>query len=126
MNQELKFKWHSVYVYGQILLIESSKQLGKKNGKQRPLRIPNVEDRIVQQAIVNVLEPKYEEFIFRKWSCGYRPNLGAKESCKLLHGIWRGYNYMYDCDIKGYFDNSFSLSYNLTLYQSSINFEASL
>lgn len=155
MNQELKFKWHSVY--GQILFdrklktawekVKSNKGAGgidgktvqsyasneeenlrklleklrlkeyipspvrrkyipKKNGKQRPLGIPNVEDRIVQQAIVNVLEPKCEEFIFHKWSCGYRPNLGAKRVMQIITwNIESGYNYIYDCDIKGFFDN---------------------
>lgn len=155
MNQELKFKWHSVY--GQILFdrklktawekVKSNKGAGgidgktvqsyasneeenlrklleklrlkeytpspvrrkyipKKNGKQRPLGIPNVEDRIVQQAIVNVVEPKCEEFIFHKWSCGYRPNLGAKRVMQIITwNIESGYNYIYDCDIKGFFDN---------------------
>ncbi|MFC3781514.1 hypothetical protein ACFOS2_12810 [Bacillus chungangensis] len=29
---------------------------------------------MVQQAVVNVLEPKFEDHIFHNWSCGYRPN----------------------------------------------------
>lgn len=78
----------------------------KKNGKLRPLGIPNIEDRIVQQAIVNVISPKCEEQVFHKWSCGYRPNLGAKRVMQIiLWNIESGYNHIYDCDIKGFFDN---------------------
>ena len=72
----------------------------KKNGKLRPLGIPNIEDRIVQQAVVNVLSPKCEEHIFHKWSCGYRPNLGIKRVMQIiLWNIETGYNHIYDCDI---------------------------
>lgn len=78
----------------------------KKNGKLRPLGIPNIEDRIVQQAVVNVISPKCEEHIFHKWSCGYRPNLGIKRVMQIiLWNIESGYNHIYDCDIKGFFDN---------------------
>lgn len=78
----------------------------KKNGKLRPLGIPNIEDRIVQQAVVNVISPKCEEDIFHKWSCGYRPNLGIKRVMQIiLWNIESGYNHIYDCDIKGFFDN---------------------
>ena len=78
----------------------------KKNGKLRPLGIPNIEDRIVQQAIVNVLSPKCEEHILHKWSCGYRPNLGIKRVMQIiLWNIETGYNHIYDCDIRGFFDN---------------------
>ncbi|MFC4620592.1 group II intron reverse transcriptase/maturase, partial [Camelliibacillus cellulosilyticus] len=78
----------------------------KKNGKQRPLGIPNIEDRIVQQAVVNVLQPKCEETIFHNWSCGYRPNRGAKRVIQIIMwNIETGYNYIYDCDIKGFFDH---------------------
>lgn len=78
----------------------------KKNGKLRPLGIPNIEDRIVQQAIVNVLQPKCEELIFHRWSCGYRPNYGAKRVAQIiLWNVETDHNYIYDCDIKGFFDN---------------------
>jgi RNA-directed DNA polymerase len=78
----------------------------KKNGKMRPLGIPNIEDRIVQQAIVNVLQPKCEEHIFHRWSCGYRPNYGAKRVAQIiLWNIETDYNFIYDCDIRGFFDN---------------------
>ena len=50
----------------------------KKNGKMRPLGIPTIEDRIVQQSVVNVLNPKFENEIFHRWSCGYREGLGAE------------------------------------------------
>src|SRR5699024_102215 len=50
----------------------------KKNGKKRPLGIPTVEDRIVQQAVVNALQPKFETHIFHKWSFGYRQEKGME------------------------------------------------
>jgi group II intron reverse transcriptase/maturase len=78
----------------------------KKNGKMRPLGIPNIEDRIVQQAIVNVLQPKCEKSIFHRWSCGYRPGYGAKRVAQIiLWNIETDHNYIYDCDIRGFFDN---------------------
>jgi len=78
----------------------------KKNGKMRPLGIPTLEDRIVQQAVVDILQPKFEEGIFHKWSCGYRPNLGATRVVQLiLWNVETGYNHIYDCDIRGFFDN---------------------
>lgn len=127
MNQEWKFKLHSVY--GQILFdrkltqsfeqVKANKGAGgidgetiesfdaklednimallnklkaksyqaqpvrrvyipKKNGKKRPLGIPTIEDRIVQQSVVNVLQPKFEDSLFHNWSVGYRPNRGVE------------------------------------------------
>lgn len=78
----------------------------KKNGKKRPLGIPTIEDRIVQQSVVNVISPKFENEIFHKWSCGYRKGLGAERTMQII--LWNletGYNHIYDCDIKGFFDN---------------------
>lgn len=72
----------------------------KKNGKMRPLGIPTLEDRIVQQALADILQPKFEEGIFHRWSCGYRPNLGATRAVQLiLWNVEQGYNHIYDCDI---------------------------
>ncbi|PTV99289.1 group II intron reverse transcriptase/maturase [Halanaerobium saccharolyticum] len=78
----------------------------KKNGKVRPLGIPTIEDRIIQQAVVNVIQPKFEAEVFHKWSCGYRPGRGVQRALQII--LWHietGYNYVYDCDIKGFFDN---------------------
>lgn len=78
----------------------------KKNGKMRPLGIPTLEDRIVQQAVADILQPKFEDGIFHKWSCGYRPNLGLTRAVQIiLWNIETGYNHIYDCDIRGFFDN---------------------
>jgi RNA-directed DNA polymerase len=78
----------------------------KKNGKKRPLGIPTIEDRIVQQSVVNVLQPKFEDNLFHSWSVGYRPNRGVQRALELiLWNIEQGYNHIYDCDIKGFFDN---------------------
>lgn len=78
----------------------------KKNGKMRPLGIPTLEDRIVQQTLVDILQPKFEKDIFHRWSCGYRPNLGATRAVQLiLWNVETGYNHIYDCDIRGFFDN---------------------
>jgi group II intron reverse transcriptase/maturase len=78
----------------------------KKNGKKRPLGIPIIKDRIVQQSLVNVIGPKFETEIFHKWSCGYRVNLGPERTLQIiLWNLERGFNHIYDCDIKGFFDN---------------------
>lgn len=78
----------------------------KKDGKKRPLGIPTLEDRIVQQTLVDILQPKFEQEIFHRWSCGYRPNLGATRAVQIiLWNIEQGYNHIYDCDIRGFFDN---------------------
>ena len=78
----------------------------KKNGGQRPLGIPIIKDRIVQQTLVDILSPKFENGIFHKCSCGYRPNYGMEKTMQLiLWHIEKGNNHIFDCDIKGFFDN---------------------
>ena len=78
----------------------------KKNGKMRPLGIPTIKDRIVQQALVMRLEPFFEENVFHRDSCGFRPNRNAETALKkILWNIETEHHYIYDFDIKGYFDN---------------------
>jgi RNA-directed DNA polymerase len=75
------------------------KYIPKKNGKLRPLGIPNIVDRIVQQAVVNILEPKCEEDIFHKWSCGYGPNLGSIRVMQII--MWNIENAVNEHNIPG-------------------------
>lgn len=78
----------------------------KKNGKKRPLGIPIVKDRIIQQELANILIPKYENGIFHPWSVGYRPGRGVDSAMQIIiKNIEEGRNWIYDCDIKGFFDN---------------------
>jgi RNA-directed DNA polymerase len=78
----------------------------KENGKQRPLGIPALEDKIVQKAVALVLESIFEQD-FLDCSYGYRPSRGAVDaaadlSYQLQFGI---YTYIVEADIKGFFDH---------------------
>ncbi|MCZ6691227.1 MAG: group II intron reverse transcriptase/maturase [Planctomycetota bacterium] len=76
----------------------------KADGKQRPLGIPTVRDRVAQTAAKIVLEPIFEAG-FKESSYGFRPKrsaTGALEKIRLRGG--RNHRYVVDCDIKGYFD----------------------
>lgn len=78
----------------------------KKDGKKRPLGIPTLEDRIVQQALTDILMPKYEKLVFHNWSMGYRLGRGVESALQvIIKNIELGRNWIYDCDIKGFFDN---------------------
>lgn len=77
----------------------------KNNGKMRELRIPTVRDRIVQQALLNVLGPLVEQ-TFSPCSFAYRPNRSiVKAVKKIAHWRDRGYHWILDADIVKYFDS---------------------
>ena len=81
-------------------------EIPKPNGKQRPLGIPCMEDRIIQQCLKQVLEPICEAK-FYKHSYGFRPNRSTRHAVarySYLVNIMRMY-YVVDVDIKGFFDN---------------------
>jgi len=76
----------------------------KANGKKRLLGIPTVRDRIVQQAMVQVLTPVFEP-IFSPFSFGYRPNRSAEDAVRLAQTYMsEGYDHVVDLDLSKYFD----------------------
>lgn len=71
----------------------------------RPLGIPTVRDRIVQAAIVNVIEPIFERD-FAAHSYGFRPGRSCKDALRRVDQLLRaGYTHVVDADLKGYFDS---------------------
>ena len=78
----------------------------KANGKVRPLGIPTIWDRIVQQCILQVLEPICEAK-FHKHSYGFRPNRSTHHAKARLESLinMAGLYHCIDVDIKGFFDN---------------------
>jgi len=70
----------------------------------RPLGVPAVEDRVVQTAVRNVIEPVFEN-IFAEQSYGFRPRRGAKEALRRVDQLLdTGRVWVVDADLKGYFD----------------------
>ena len=76
----------------------------KENGKMRKLGIPSVVDRVIQQAIVQVLTPIYEEQ-FSNNSFGFRPNRSCEMAViKVLECFNDGYDWVVDIDLQSFFD----------------------
>jgi len=76
----------------------------KGDGKTRPLGIPTVKDRIIQQACLLIIEPIFEED-FLDCSYGYRPGRSAHQALDVIErNIKEGRTAVYDADLKGYFD----------------------
>jgi RNA-directed DNA polymerase len=77
----------------------------KADGKQRPLGIPTVRDRVVQMAAKIVMEPIFEAD-FQPGSYGFRPKRSAQQALEAIRVAGnQGYNFVVDADIQGYFDN---------------------
>ena len=79
-------------------------EIAKGGGKQRPLGIPVVKDRIVQTALKFVLEPIFERE-FLEMSYGFRPGRGCKDALREVEGwLKEGYTFVVDADLRSYFD----------------------
>ena len=76
----------------------------KPNGKERPLGIPTVVDRVIQQAMLQVLTEIYEP-IFSDHSFGFRPRRSAHMALEeVLRYLNEGYEWIVDLDIEKFFD----------------------
>ena len=80
-------------------------EIPKPNGGKRKLGIPTVLDRIIQQAMVQVLSPMFEPH-FSDNSYGFRPNRSCEKAIiKALEFMNDGYDWIVDIDLEKFFDN---------------------
>lgn len=80
-------------------------EIPKENGKKRKLGIPTVVDRVIQQAIVQVITPLFEPQ-FSETSYGFRPNRCCEMAViKALEYFNDGYDWIIDIDLQAFFDN---------------------
>ena len=79
-------------------------EIPKSDGGIRKLGVPTVTDRFIQQAIAQVLTPKFEEQ-FHEHSYGFRPNRCAQQAVlKALEMMNDGYSWIVDIDLEKFFD----------------------
>jgi hypothetical protein len=79
-------------------------EIPKANGKKRQPGIPTVSDRLLQQAVSQVLSNRYG-MEFEDYSCGFRPNRNAQQAVlRSLSYINEGNNWIVDMDLQNFFD----------------------
>jgi group II intron reverse transcriptase/maturase len=79
-------------------------EISKENGKKRLLGIPTVVDRVLQQAVHQVIYPRFE-LDFKEHSYGFRPHRNTHQAIhQAQKNIQEGYTYIVDIDLKSFFD----------------------
>jgi len=78
----------------------------KPDGRQRPLGVPTVLDRLIQQALAQVLNPLFE-CEFSDHSYGFREGRSAHQAVRQMEACWKeGRRYAVDCDLKSFLETS--------------------
>lgn len=86
----------------------------KPDGTERPLGVPTVLDRVIQQALAQVLGPLFEAD-FSESSFGFRPGRRAQAAVeRISEAAGQGYKWGVDCDLKSYFD---TVNHDLLMHQ---------
>lgn len=110
--EQVREHWSALELSLKTALLQGTYQPGnirrvwipKANGGQRGLGIPNVVDRVVQEAVRLVLEPLYEP-MFHQASHGFRPNRSCQTAITAAyHHVDEGFIWVVDLDLENFFD----------------------